>query len=142
MATKQLRATAYHEAGHVVIGRVLTVACGRATIRPDYVKRVGGHAITKDPYSCLHEWEKRGCVRGPDAHLHARIMAFMAGAEVEKLLLNIEARGDRDDRIQIDLMAGLLRPDTKLPPDSKFKWSHLEPRLRAMSVCWSFAIVC
>lgn len=31
---KRLKQTAYHEAGHAVIGRVLTLACGHATIRP------------------------------------------------------------------------------------------------------------
>jgi hypothetical protein len=32
----QLRSTAYHEAGHAVIGRVLALVCGSATIKPDY----------------------------------------------------------------------------------------------------------
>src|SRR4029434_176677 len=36
MTAKQRKTTAYHEAGHAVTGRVLTLPCGYATIRPDY----------------------------------------------------------------------------------------------------------
>jgi hypothetical protein len=42
----QLRATAYHEAGHAVIGRVLGMTCGGVTIVPDYEDRAAGHALT------------------------------------------------------------------------------------------------
>jgi hypothetical protein len=37
--------TAYHEAGHAVIGRVLTLACGHATIKPDYSTATAGVSI-------------------------------------------------------------------------------------------------
>jgi hypothetical protein len=84
----QLKATAYHEAGHAVIGRVLTLSCGRATIKPDRAE--AGHALTDDPHSCLHEWEKRGKVREKgNAVWHARIMTYMAVAET------LNARGIR-----------------------------------------------
>jgi hypothetical protein len=36
---KRRRHTAYHEASHAVIGRVLTLYCEGATIKPDYVAR-------------------------------------------------------------------------------------------------------
>jgi ATP-dependent Zn protease len=122
---KQLKQTAYHEAGHAVIGRVLTLHCGGATIRPNYTKAEAGHTITHGPYDCLHEWEKRGHVRDSrDAVYHARIMAYMAGAEAEKLLLG-SGVGDGDDRYQIALMAEELHRDTN--------WDRLEPRLRAMT---------
>jgi hypothetical protein len=123
---KQLQATAYHEAGHAVIGRVLTLACGNATIRPNYRDETAGCAITRDPYGCLHEWEIRGHVRDSrDAVFHARIMTYMAGAEAEKLLLGTKAIGDGDDRKQIELMAEELHRDTD--------WNRLEPRLRKMT---------
>jgi hypothetical protein len=123
---KQLKQTAYHEAGHAVIGRVLTLPCGKATIKPNYREGEGGHAITSDPYLCLHEWEKRGHFRDSlDAVFHARIMTYMAGAEAEKLLLGTEAVGDDDDRKQIEVMAGQLHRDVD--------WDKLEPRLRAMT---------
>ena len=125
--TKPQRHTAYHEAGHAVVGRVLTLACGRASIKPNYREGSAGVSITKDPYACLHEWEKRGKVReSPDAVLHARIMTYMAGAEAERELLGRCQEGDEDDRYQINLMVEELHPGAD--------WvRRLEPRLRAMT---------
>lgn len=123
---KQLKQTAYHEAGHAVIGRVLTLHCGGATIKPNYEEGEAGHAITHDPYGCLYQWEMRGHVRGSrDAVWHARIMGYMAGAETEMVLLGSGAVGDTDDRYQIALMAEELHRDTN--------WDKLEPRLRVMT---------
>jgi hypothetical protein len=120
------RSTAYHEAGHAVIGRVLTLHCGHATIKPNYEQAEAGHVITHAPYSCLYEWEKRGKVRdSQDVVLHARIMTYMAGAEAEKILLGSSGVGDTDDREQIALMAEELHRDTN--------WEKLEPRLRIMT---------
>jgi hypothetical protein len=57
--------TAYHEAGHAVIARVLTLAPERASIRPNYRKGRDGHCIIRDPYAAFpREWLKRG---HPDA---------------------------------------------------------------------------
>jgi hypothetical protein len=64
-----------------VIARVLTLASGRATIRPDYASGLGGFHIMPDQYTCEEEWEKRGKDRHPHAVYHARIIALMAGAE-------------------------------------------------------------
>ena len=72
------RKTAYHEAGHAVLGRVLTLVCDSATIKPDHDS--AGHSLTHDPWASIYEWEKRGKVREPDAVWHARIIGFMAGA--------------------------------------------------------------
>lgn len=121
----QLKTTAYHEAGHAVIGRVLTLPCKHATIKPNYDKAGAGYTITPDPYACLYEWERRGHMRGGglDTVFHARIMTYMAGAEVETVLLGSRAEGDGDDRYQIALMAEQLDVD----------WDRLEPRLRAMT---------
>lgn len=124
---KQLKATAYHEAGHAVIGRVLTLHCGRATIRPNYMLAEAGHAITHDDYATLSEWEKRGHVRdSQDAVWHARIITYMAGAETEMILLGSHSVGDSDDRYQIELMA-----ESNLHRDTD--WSKLEPRLRKLT---------
>jgi hypothetical protein len=93
--------TAYHEAGHAVIGRVLTLMCGEATIKPDYKSRSWGVSICPDPYACLEEWEKRGKVRGSTkAVFCARIIQSMAGAEaVGELLGRSRIVGDGDDRL-------------------------------------------
>jgi ATP-dependent Zn protease len=121
---KQLKTTAYHEAGHAVIGRVLTLHCGGATIKPDYDEEVAGHSIA-DHSGCAYQWEKRGKVRGVNADLHASIVTVMAGAEAEMELLGSKAVGDGNDRYQIELMAEELGRDAD--------WERLEPRFRAMT---------
>jgi hypothetical protein len=119
------RKTAYHEAGHAVLGRVLTLVCDSATIKPDHDS--AGHSLTHDPWASIYEWEKRGKVREPDAVWHARIIGFMAGAEAEAELLGTVPRGDGDDRYQIELMAEELETPAK-------RWdTKIEPRLRAVT---------
>src|SRR4051812_13699357 len=72
--------TAIHEAGHAVIARVLTLACGGATIVPNFDDGAAGHSIIEEPWSCVSEWEKRGKVRdSDDAVWHAQIISLMAG---------------------------------------------------------------
>lgn len=124
-ARRQLKTTAYHEAGHAVIGRVLKLPLEDATIKPNYDEAEAGHSIIPDPYACLLEWQWGGHMPGGglDTVFHARIMAYMAGAEVEMVLLGSRAEGDGDDRYQIALMAEQLDVD----------WDRLEPRLRAMT---------
>jgi ATP-dependent Zn protease len=124
---KQVKTTAYHEAGHAVIGRVLTLACAGATIKPDYDDGKAGHAITEDPYVCIEEWSKRGKVRdNPEAVWHARIMTYMAGAEAAEEILGVTVHGDGEDRRQITLMAEEISRGEAC-------WKRLEPRLRAMT---------
>jgi len=119
--------TAYHEAGHAVIGRVLTLVCGEATIKPDYKSRSWGHSICPDPHACLYEWESRGKVRDTAAVWHARIIQSMAGAEAVHELLDYRLRvGDDDDRYQIALMLEELPPTTT-------DLDKIEQRLRRMT---------
>jgi hypothetical protein len=118
--------TAIHEAGHAVIARVLTLACGQATIVPDFDEGEAGHSVTEDQWVCLHEWEKRGKVRdNPDAVWHGRMISSMAGAEAEVACLGSTQGSDGDDRYQIELMAEEL--------EGGGSWSRIEPRLRAMT---------
>jgi hypothetical protein len=122
--------TAIHEAGRAVIGRVLTLSCGSATITPEFAKHTGevdsaGHAVTDDPHECSHQWEKRGKVRSENAVWHARIITYMAGAEAEVQILDSTQGGDGDDMYQINLMAEELIGDP-LP------WKTREARLRSL----------
>jgi ATP-dependent Zn protease len=117
---------AVHESGHAVIGRVLTLACGGATIVPRYEAGVAGHSITEDPFSCINEWARRGKVRDDrDAVWHARIITFMAGAEAELELFGRNRFGDGDDRYQIELMAEEI--------ETGRDWVKREARLRALT---------
>lgn len=118
--------TATHEASHAVIARVLTLMCGGATIVPDYDDGAAGHSITEDPLLCLGEWERRGKVRDSiDAIWHAQIIALMAGAEAEVVLLGSTQGGDTHDRYEIERRAEQL--------EGGGSWSQIEPRLRAMT---------
>jgi hypothetical protein len=49
--------TAYHEARHATIGRVLTLKCGRATIKPNLKEMTAGKAITFDENDCDTAWQ-------------------------------------------------------------------------------------
>jgi hypothetical protein len=122
---QERRRIAVHEAAHAVIARVLTLVCGGASICAD--SDSAGHSINADPWACIYAWETRGKIRGSEnAIWHARIMAFMAGAEAEIAVFGSTPGGDGDDRYQIDLMAEQIAVPT---PD----WVRLETRLRSMT---------
>jgi hypothetical protein len=122
----QRETLAVHEAGHATIARVLTLAAGGATIRANCQEGSAGHTITLDAYACTEEWRKRGKVRDqPDAVWHARIMAYMAGAEAEAVLLDRTTIGDGYDRREIAQMSDEVCHSAP--------WDRLEPRLRAMT---------
>ncbi len=124
-AYQRRKKTAYHEAGHAVIGRVLTLPCGGATIKRNYAEMTEGYSIIHDPYACLWAWEKRGKVRGDNAVWHARIIALMAGAETERICLGLQPIGDGDDQRWI----GLMMEEVASPTN----WDSYEARLRAMT---------
>jgi hypothetical protein len=89
---------ACHEAGHAVIGRVLRLVCGFATIIPN--ERFLGSAEIADPWAAVDEWT---CPDEPDpipprllrAAFRCSIIAVMAGREAEDLLCGLFARGRR-----------------------------------------------
>jgi ATP-dependent Zn protease len=116
--------TAYHEAGHATIGRVLTLVCGPATIEPNFEKMSAGNAITFDVNDCDAAWRERGKWRTEEGGWLGRILTFMAGAETEVVFFGHFDSGDGNDKYQIALMA------EELPT---INWTAREPRLRAMT---------
>ncbi len=93
--------TAVHEAAHAVIGRVLGMVCGGASIIPD--NDFYGHAIAEDPYAIMWHWEQQGKFRMPDSVFLGCIITLMAGAEAEVELAGARPQliCDGDDRGQI-----------------------------------------
>jgi ATP-dependent Zn protease len=98
--------TACHEAGHAVIGRVLGLLCGSATVVPDAVGF--GCTTVKSPLATLDEWDARGRSRfnGRDLRsiYRAYVMELMAGREAAELCCGSGGSfvGDSDDIQQID----------------------------------------
>jgi ATP-dependent Zn protease len=90
-------AFAIHEAGHAVIGRVLTIPCGSASIKSNRYSE-GRSTIIADRYECFKEWEKRGKFRADNAPINAMIITAMAGVEAEREIFGhcIEGHGDED----------------------------------------------
>lgn len=73
--------TAIHEAGHAVIGRVLSLPCGEVTIIGEDERELG-HAIVDDP---IRTWERGDGSRR--ALVEASCISLYAGAEAERVLL-------------------------------------------------------
>jgi ATP-dependent Zn protease len=129
MATRSaLEATAYHEAGHAVIGRVLGLKCGAVTIDPDDDSI--GHAIVHDPWLTAQDWEDREHFRDPASAFRGTIMARMAGREAELEILGFQ--GDEghyhDDELQI---AWLLEDAEPWGDPDRFK-SRLRAKARGL----------
>ncbi len=112
---------AYHEAGHATIGRVLSLKCGRSTIKPNVNEMSAGESITFDPHDCEKEWLKRGKWRPRKSAWEGRIITYMAGAEAEIEFYGHCVAGDGDDRDRIAEMIAKMDEEPR------------EPRLRAMT---------
>jgi ATP-dependent Zn protease len=113
--------SAYHEAGHAVIGRILTQTCGSATIQAD--EDSAAHAITADPWRTIWDWELAGKFRDSESVFRGRIMTFMAGREAEEECLGRCQGGDGHDVEQIALMLAELYDEPRA--------ERMEDRLRS-----------
>ncbi len=102
LTRNNVRHTAVHEAGHAVIGRVVGMICGDASICAD--EDSAGHSITIDPYEIDASWEARGKYRDVRSVFTGRIITAMAGREAEQELLGSSNGVDGDDLYQIELM--------------------------------------
>ena len=122
---KSSHEVAVHEAAHAVIGRVLGLTCGHATIVPNEAEGEAGHAILGDPWHVLDNWEQRAKFREPSSVYRGRILATMAGAEAQTELRGGCGGGDGHDRREIELMAASDYADL---PDAV--WQRYEPRMR------------
>ena len=92
------RATAVHEAGHAVIGRVVTLPCGGASIRPDDGLECEGHAVIGSADVTMPQWEMREKFRDYASAVRARIITAQAGHEAEVEILGVATGLDDDDR--------------------------------------------
>lgn len=109
-----LSATAIHEAGHAVIGRVMAQACGGVTIEPDLSEWTAGYAVTADPWATMHAWDSAGRWRDFSSIVRGRIITYMAGRYAEEAFFGECAGGDEDDRHQIDSMLAEVTEDPAL----------------------------
>lgn len=57
-------AAAIYEAGHAVIGRVLGLACGEATIEPSTDSEILGYAVITNPLQTLGAWRGTAATAG------------------------------------------------------------------------------
>jgi ATP-dependent Zn protease len=117
--------TAFHEAGHAVIGRVLKQVCGYATIIEDTVTH--GHSIIADPWHTYDHWDRAGRWRRNEMRSIHRgsIITIMAGAEAEVEFFGNCAGGDTHDREQIAPML-----DEFFPSDGDFEHRSLRDEQR------------
>lgn len=138
------RRTAIHEAGHAVIGRVLGLVSGEVTIAPDRDEDIAGISKIADPWDTIDEWDvrlesvrnhafetgdftglKNARVRTKASAFRGTIIARMAGAEAEEVILGACDGGDGSDRREIAWM--MQSRDAEIPPDRCELW---EARMR------------
>jgi hypothetical protein len=120
---------AIHEAGHAVIGRVLGLKCGGASIISDYEDHSAGRAYTYGE-ATLAEWCESGRklqLRDAACCYRAMVMTLMAGIEAENDCLGGNCGGDDWDRVEI----AKARDEINYPGDGDEAWFHYLDRLRA-----------
>ena len=113
MVQMKERRTAYHEAAHAVVARVLGLTCGEVSIVKSFEDGTAGHAIIEDPSVILKHWGAQGFRLDAKRVMRRRIMAVMAGREIEILHYGFCLGGDTDDQRQIAMMANSANFDAE-----------------------------
>jgi len=136
----QLKHSAYHEAGHAVIARVLGLLGGSATIAANHLlKSYGSSESDLDATVVYWRWpiseggDKKLALRSLSCAYRAKVMELMAGREAE-----LECLGPRknsclglDDGDRIDLAdVDALMPKIYL---NRKEWPRRQDRLRRMT---------
>jgi len=98
-ASKRLRHTAIHEAGHAIIHRLLGIPCDEASIVPNDEEENLGYSKLQgfQPHEIESAWDARGKFRSPDSVARARMMGTMAGREAEIVAFGHDTGGDGGD---------------------------------------------
>ena len=119
-------ATAYHEAGHAVIARVLGLPCGRVTIVGADEDELG-HAVVGDP---IRTWERGDGPRRP--LVEASCISLYAGVEAERVILGQQDSGDDFDSDKATSLIKIIgvRGASYVGDDV---WDRYEARLRRRS---------
>jgi len=129
--TQNKQSTAVHEAGHAVIGRVLGLKCGGASIIPDYEDQSAGRAYNYGPAILGEWWQSEGSrkllLRDAACCYRAMVMTFMAGIEAENECLGGNCGGDYWDQVEI----AKARDEINYPGDGDEAWFDYLDRLRA-----------
>jgi hypothetical protein len=89
--------TAVHEAGHAVIGRVLRLGCGQASVVEDEADNSAGHSVIAEPGQTISRWEAQGKFREVKSALLGRAIALAAGRISEEVILGGCSGGDSYD---------------------------------------------
>jgi ATP-dependent Zn protease len=104
MILNSKRATAVHEAGHAVIGRVMAQECGEVTIVPDRSAMTAGYSITGDAWSTIHAWDQAGRWREYRSIAIGRIITMLAGRHAEEELRGTCEGADGYDQREIAMI--------------------------------------
>lgn len=101
------RHTAIHEAGHVIIARVLGFHCDHASVLMNEEDGEAGHAAIEQPVEAINRWERQRRYREHRTAYIGYIISLMAGAEANRIIQRVSKLriGDQHDQRWIEFAA-------------------------------------